>query len=199
MEPWYKLAFGLDFVLLVIAAVRVGRRLKERPGAEVDQTANELPALRWIRPLLGLVFYGAILDWLLPGTRLEFARLALPGAVRWTGEAIALGGILLVGWSFETLGRDYRGGVGLWDDHRLVTTGPYAHVRHPIYLGFLIAMLGIWLLSADWLAGASGLLLTASIPLLRVPIEEAELADRFGKAYRDYEARTGRFLPRLSQ
>lgn len=197
METWYKIAFAVDFALLVAAAVRVGRRLRERPEGKVDQTEHELPSLRWIRPLLGLAFYGAIFDWLLPGTRLGFARLPLPGALRWTGEAIALAGILLVWWSFESLGRDYRGGVGLWADHRLVTAGPYARIRHPIYLGFLVTMLGIALLSADWLAGASGVLLTASIPLLRVPVEEAELEERFGESYREYRARTGGFLPRL--
>lgn len=196
-EVWYKILFGVDFGLLLFATIRVAGRLRSRPEATTNQTEHELRALRWIRPVLGLVFYGAVIDWLLPGTRLEFARLALPDLVRWTGEAIALAGILLVGWSFEVLGPHYRGGVGLWDDHDLVTFGPYRWIRHPIYAGFIWAMLGIAFLSADWVVGLSGLALTLSIPYLRVPIEERQLEERFEERYREYRARTGRFVPRL--
>lgn len=94
----------------------------------MDQTGSELPALRWIRIVLALFFYGALIDWLVPGTRLEFARLSLPDPARWAGEAIAVAGILLV---------------------------------------------------------------------LRVPVEEAEMEERFGEEYREYRARTGAFLPRV--
>lgn len=197
MEGAYKLAFGADFAILLVAVVRVARRLRARPDGTVDQTGNELPALRWIRIVLALFFYGALLDWLVPGTRLEFARLSLPDPARWAGEAAAAAGILLVWWAFETLGDDYRGGLGLWDDHRLVTRGPYRWLRHPVYVGFVVTMLGVGLLAADWVIGGSGLLLTLAIPVLRVPVEEAEMEERFGEEYREYRARTGAFLPRV--
>lgn len=196
METAYKLAFGVDFAILLVAVVRVARRLRARPDGTVSQTGNERPVLLWIRGALGIVFYAAIIEWLVPGTRLEVIVVPLPAAVRWSGQGILLAGILLVWWAFETLGPHYRGGLGLWDDHRLVTRGPYRWVRHPVYLGFVVAIVGVGLLSANWVAGASGVLLTSAIPLLRVGLEEAELERRFGAEYRDYRTRTGAFLPR---
>lgn len=197
MEPWFKAAFGGVFLALVAAAVRVGRRLRRRPGASVDQRENELPLLRILRPVLGVVFYAALVDWLLPGARIPGATLELPPVLRGVGAVVAALSVALVAWSFEALGRQYRGGVGLWTDHELVTSGPYAYVRHPIYAGFVLAMVGIFLLSASWPAGLSGLLLTLSIPRLRIPVEEAELEERFGDRWRGYRDRTGALVPRL--
>lgn len=197
MEAVFKAAFAVVFAMLLAAALGAARRLRGREGATVDQTGHELPLLRWLRPVLGVVFYAGLLDWLVPGTRIEPAVLPLPVAVRWAGAAIALSGTLLVWWSMATLGPQYRGGVGLWDDHRLVTGGPYRWIRHPTYLGFVVVMAGVGLLSASWLVGGSGLLLTAAIPALRAPVEEAELESRFGEGYRRYAARTGRYLPRI--
>lgn len=196
MEIGFKLAFGTAFLGLVLGAIRVARRLRSRPEASVDQTEHELPALRIIRPVLGLVFYGALADWLIPGSRLPWATMELPLAVRGLGGILSLAGVGLVVWSFETLGSHYRGGVGLWEDHRLVTTGPYRRVRHPIYAGFVLLMAGILLLSANWVMGISGLALTVSIPALRVSVEERQLEERFGDRWRSYASRTGAFWPR---
>lgn len=195
MEVWFKFSFGAVFLVLIVATVRVARRLRRRPEGSVDQTGNELPALRVVRPLLGIVFYGAVIDWLLPGVRLSVASLDLPPTLRWLGVGLALLAAGLLAWSFESLGTSYRGGVGLWEDHELVTRGPYRWVRHPIYLGFVVVMVGVSLLSANWLAGVSGIILTLCIPILRLPVEEAELEERFGDRWRSYRARTGGFFP----
>ena len=58
-------------------------------------------------------------------------------------------------------------------------------------------MVGLLALSGNPLLGVSGLLLTVSIPLLRVRTEERQLAERFGVQYRSYAARVGGFVPHL--
>lgn len=191
----YKAAFLAVLAALILAVVGAARRLGDRPEGKVNQTAFEVRPLLILRPLLGLVFYAALLDWLVPGSRLPGTQLALPPAARLAGLVLAGVGVLAVWTAFRAMGRNYRGGVGLWDDHELVTTGPYRWVQHPIYLGFVLVMAGTFLLSASWLVGASGLLLTASIPALRLSIEERELAERFGAAYKSWETRTARFIP----
>jgi len=197
MEFWFKIACALLFAGVIGAAVQAAGALRRRPEAKIDQTEHELPVLKLLRPALGLVFYGSIGDWLLPGTRMAWARLALPVEARWAGAGIAALAVAVLWWSFRTLGSNYRGGVGLWDDHELVAHGPYRYVQHPIYGAFVLAMVGTALLSASWLAAASGIALTVSIPLLRLPVEEPELAARFGDRYARYREATARFLPWL--
>lgn len=195
MHTVFKALFLVFFVGLLAVVVQVARQLRGRPGGRVNQMAHELPILRVLRPVLGIVFYAALLDWLLPGTRLAWANSVLPSALRWAGGGASLAAILLLRRSFRAMGRNYRGGVGLWDDHELVATGPYHTIRHPIYAAFVLAMLGVWALSGNWLLGATGVALTLSIPAFRLPTEERQLRERFGPEYKEYAASTKRFVP----
>lgn len=197
MELAYKVGFGVVFVGLLSAAARAARELRQRPEGRVSQTAHELPALRVIRPALGLVFYAALADWLVSGTRLEWAYLRLSPLVRGGGFVACSLAVGVLWVSFASLGASYRGGLGLWDDHALVLTGPYALVRHPIYASFVVFTLGVGALSASWLAGTAGVALTLMVPALRLRIEEHQLRERFGTAYAEYERTTPRFVPRI--
>jgi protein-S-isoprenylcysteine O-methyltransferase Ste14 len=87
--------------------------------------------------------------------------------------------------------------VGLYPNHALVTTGPYRLIRHPIYLAFIAIMCLVFVLSANWLLGLSGLLLVGSIAIARIPIEERELHERFGMSWQTYQEQTGKFFPRV--
>jgi protein-S-isoprenylcysteine O-methyltransferase Ste14 len=92
--------------------------------------------------------------------------------------------------------------LALWhqeDDapQRLVMHGPYAHVRHPFYSSFLLALL------AGLLAAPGALTAVAlgwgAIALHATAVREERrlLASAFGAEYRQYRGRTGRFVPRL--
>jgi methanethiol S-methyltransferase len=89
----------------------------------------------------------------------------------------------------------------LYDAQRqgsLATTGPYAYVRHPQYIGFVLIMFGFLL---QW----PTLLTLAMFPILvwmyarLARSEEREVAAEFGAAYRQYAARVPRLVPHLSQ
>jgi len=197
MEAALKLAFALNFGGLMLAVRRLARRLRQRPDGSVNQMENEMPALKIIRPVLGVVFYLELFDWLLPGTRTAWAYVVLPYPIRWGGAAACWLATAVIWWSFEALGRNYRGGLGLWDDHQLVVEGPYSLVRHPIYGSFVLIMVGAAGMSANWLLGGAGVLLTLAIPALRLKQEEQELRERFGAAYSEYGRATARFVPWL--
>jgi len=162
-----------------------------------EHLANEVPALRGIRPALGIIFYAALLGWLLDVQWSARFRLPLPDAVRWAGGALGMAALVLAGWSHRSLGGNFRPTLGLQENHQLVQAGPYQWVRHPIYLAFLLLMVSGFLLSANWLLGASGILLLLMVFLLRIPPEEEQLLERFGAQYREYHLRTGSFWPRL--
>ncbi|MBI2186246.1 MAG: isoprenylcysteine carboxylmethyltransferase family protein [Acidobacteria bacterium] len=79
---------------------------------------------------------------------------------------------------------------------RLVTTGPYAWCRNPMYLGHIIFLSGLTLTLPSWLAGA---ITAASIVWFqfRVQRDERRLRERFGQAYEEYCTRVRRWIPGL--
>jgi protein-S-isoprenylcysteine O-methyltransferase Ste14 len=95
------------------------------------------------------------------------------------------------------LGSNYRGTMGLHPNHTLVTHGPYRFVRHPINAVFPLGSIVLFLMSANWVLGAGALILIGTISIVRAPIEERQLIERFGEEYRAYIRRTGRFFPRV--
>jgi protein-S-isoprenylcysteine O-methyltransferase Ste14 len=109
--------------------------------------------------------------------------------MRWIGGLSIVLGLAVHGWSFMTL-RDW------WLADRLCTRGPFRYVRHPMYAGWIsliapgvVLMLNRWIF-VGWLAVLH--------PLWHALVgrEERTMEHLFGDVYRDYAARTGRFLPR---
>jgi protein-S-isoprenylcysteine O-methyltransferase Ste14 len=80
----------------------------------------------------------------------------------------------------------------------LLTEGLYARMRHPRYAQVTLAMLG-WALVANYLAVYIIVLLVVPGLYLTALLEERELTERFGDAYRDYARRVPRFFPRLGR
>jgi protein-S-isoprenylcysteine O-methyltransferase Ste14 len=118
-----------------------------------------------------------------------------PDWLRWAG--VALGGLsfVLYAWSQATLGKAWSPHLQMRQEHALVTSGPYARIRHPIYLALLGFLTGIALVTANWFF--IGLLLVSVIVLaLRIPKEEQMMIEDFGEQYRVYMERTGRLFPR---
>jgi protein-S-isoprenylcysteine O-methyltransferase Ste14 len=78
---------------------------------------------------------------------------------------------------------------------RLLTDGVYAHMRHPRYVQMLLAILG-WALLSNYVAGYVALLVTMAAVAVVIPLEERELAERFGAAYEAYRRRVPALIPR---
>jgi protein-S-isoprenylcysteine O-methyltransferase Ste14 len=99
-------------------------------------------------------------------------------------------------WARVHLGKFWSSRVTLKEGHQLIQSGPYARVRHPIYSGIALAMLGTALFSGQWRA-----LMGTSIFIvghwLKSRREEALLTSQFGTEYEEYRGRTGSLLPRF--
>ena len=93
------------------------------------------------------------------------------------------------------LGARFSPLLGLQRDHALEITGLYAVVRHPGYLGSLLASWGAAIAFGSAMALPLAVLMTA-FQWARVRREEALLASQFGDAWRAYAERTGALLPR---
>jgi protein-S-isoprenylcysteine O-methyltransferase Ste14 len=127
----------------------------------------------------------------------------VPGAPRTTfvamASALVLGlcGVIGMWTSITHLGRQFRIHAGLYEDHELVRTGPYALVRHPIYASLLAMMLATGILLARWEWLAAGVLIYIVGTEIRIHSEETLLASRFGEQFRDYQRRVRAYVPFL--
>jgi protein-S-isoprenylcysteine O-methyltransferase Ste14 len=119
-----------------------------------------------------------------------------PGAARIAAAVLLAPLGPVVAWTAVThLGRQFRLQAGLWEDHELVRSGPYALVRHPIYaalFAMLIATLLLYTRSPWWAVSAAVFLAGTEI---RVRTEDGLLASRFGDAFAAYRRRVKAYIP----
>jgi len=108
---------------------------------------------------------------------------------------LAAVGPVLGWWAVEHLGRQFRIQAGLWPDHNLVCTGPYAVVRHPIYASMLAMLVATALLNTAWPFVALAVALFVAGTEIRVRTEDNLLAARFGAAFEEYRRRVPAYLP----
>jgi protein-S-isoprenylcysteine O-methyltransferase Ste14 len=157
-----------------------------------ETTPAELPALPW-PPLL---LFGAVVGAWAFG---RLAPLAWPGMddgpAHSIGIGIGLAGVALLVWSGLTL---WRHGTTFLPSRaqatRLVTDGPYAIRRNPIYIADVLMLLGVAELTKNvWFVILAALFIPLVTWLAVLP-EERHLEDRFGDAYRDYKATTRRWF-----
>jgi protein-S-isoprenylcysteine O-methyltransferase Ste14 len=94
------------------------------------------------------------------------------------------------------LGKEWSVNLQLNQDHRLIQSGPYSKIRHPMYTAIFAIYLGLSLISANYLV-VSVMVLFILSAVARIPREEQMLIERFGDTYRDYIRKTGMFLPKL--
>ncbi len=114
------------------------------------------------------------------------------------GSLLYFPGLALMVWGRLAMGEMHNVStsvaVQLYADHRLVTSGPLAWMRHPMYVGGILAELGALLLYRTW----ATLLMATNIPVLirRARIEEVALATRFGEQWEEYRRRVPMWVPR---
>ena len=129
---------------------------------------------------------------------LDAAALPIPGGLRLVlGAPVGLAGLALFVWVHHTLGIEWSPVLELRAEHRLITAGPYAFVRHPMYLASYVMAAGFGLLAANAVPPLAQLLATTVLVWVRVPDEEAMLRGRFGPVWEAWASRTGRVFPRL--
>lgn len=114
----------------------------------------------------------------------------------WLGAAIMVASLLFAVWAREHIGRNWSSSVTIKQGHELITTGPYAVVRHPIYTGILGGLLG----TAIALGQVRGLIAFALFFLmlwLKLRMEEQWMRSQFGETYATYAHQTAALVPYL--
>jgi protein-S-isoprenylcysteine O-methyltransferase Ste14 len=118
-------------------------------------------------------------------------------AVKIFGLIACLCGFLLKFWSYNSLGKNWSPKINIYEDQELVAFGPYKHVRHPVYVSYLITFGGISIYCGNLLllALSIGYLLLNAVRARR---EEKLLKEKFGQRYIDYLVNTGMFVPKMA-
>jgi len=112
-----------------------------------------------------------------------------------SGVVIAAGALVMFRLTHKALGMMWSVSLQLKQDHKLITSGIYRRLRHPMYTAFWLMALAQALLLPNWIAGAAGLVGFGLLFFSRVGPEERLMEQAFGDEYRDYKARTKRVVP----
>jgi protein-S-isoprenylcysteine O-methyltransferase Ste14 len=114
----------------------------------------------------------------------------------WVGAAVTVGGLLFAVWARQHLGSNWSRSVTVKHGHELITTGPYALVRHPIYTGILTGFLGTAIALSE-VRGFIGFVLIFLVLWAKLRMEEQWMRSQFGKTYATYAHQTAALVPYL--
>jgi protein-S-isoprenylcysteine O-methyltransferase Ste14 len=115
-------------------------------------------------------------------------------AVWRTGFALTVAGAAVAIWARLLLGANWSATVTVKQNHELMRTGPYAVVRHPIYSGFLSAMLGTAIAFGE-VRGLIALVLAFIAWRVKSLVEERFMQDQFGEQYAQYKRDVKALIP----
>jgi protein-S-isoprenylcysteine O-methyltransferase Ste14 len=148
--------------------------------------------LRYTLPLLigaYLIFKGPRLS-----DPLDLRVIPHSDAIAWIGVVLCIVGLLFCVWARFTLGRNWSGVVTFKGGHELITRGPYAIVRHPIYTGILIMIVGTVIVFGH-IAGIISLPFVFWGLWIKLRYEEKLMLEKFPEEYAAYSHRVKRIIP----
>jgi len=120
----------------------------------------------------------------------------VPGLARILSSMLLAPIGVVFGWlAVRHLGKQLRILAGLYPDHELIRTGPYAVVRHPVYASFFLMMLATGLLFARWPMLLAAIVLYIVGTEIRIRAEEGLLRARFGEEFEAYRRKVPAYLP----
>jgi protein-S-isoprenylcysteine O-methyltransferase Ste14 len=163
---------------------------------KTDSRSREHGVYRILRLLIGTSTF-SLLFWQKTGLGFLGARF-VPRNLTITifGFFATLLGLAIAAWARVHLGRYWSDKVAIQADHKLIRTGPYARMRHPIYSGVLLGIAGTAIVVGEWRALFALVLMTVNY-LIKAKREDHILADRFGEEFREYERDSGMLLPQF--
>lgn len=199
-DPFYAYFIGPDgvfpsvwlaalFALMQFGFMATESRRRRTAGVAASRARGLFPPL-WLALLVGLIAR------LTCGfLKIGVFRGEMRDAVVWIGVCMTALGWGTRLWAQRALGGYFVGEVAVQPGHVVVRDGPYRWVRHPAYAGGFLSSVGFALMLSTWLGALISAVMLIWAYAVRVPHEEALLARELGEAYRDYMARTRRFVP----
>ncbi|NTU54639.1 MAG: isoprenylcysteine carboxylmethyltransferase family protein [Anaerolineales bacterium] len=191
---WIGGIFAYSALALVLYGVWRGTQRKA--GRTTGKTGHFLRSFWFYLASSALFFSIAYFGWV-P------LKWAIPQPVRFwmlvIGALLYFPGMAFTVWARLALGKNYFVSTGfgaqLFDDHQLVTSGPFAIVRHPMYAGLILASVGALLIYMTWTTISFALF--APLTLVRARREEQALAAEFGEQWQEYCKQVPLLIPHI--
>ena len=143
----------------------------------------------WIQYYPPLVWLPFLLAYIQP------FPIDLDQSLQLAGLGLGIVSALFAAWAMWSLGKSYGIRTDIFEGHRLVTSGPYAIVRHPMYLGIVLYHLGATLVLQSPVLLALTALVIVPYTAIRIAYEERALRVAFGERYAAYQAHVPALLP----
>jgi protein-S-isoprenylcysteine O-methyltransferase Ste14 len=192
-ETFFRILIAVIFIAIFSIAIPFRHRAEKQGG---QLRSNEGQSIVRLMRLLSAIIWGFVLAYVINPDWVAGAQLPLPLWARGSGALLLVAALPLMYWVYISLGLNVSPTQSTREGATLVTHGPYRWIRHPLYTVGTMAYLGIGLVTALWPV-LVGLLAPIIFLALRTPKEEARLIEIFGDGYRQYMARTGRYVPKL--
>lgn len=125
----------------------------------------------------------------------RFADYTFRPAQAWIGVLFAVAALFLFQMTHRALGRNWSVTLQLRQDHKLITSGIYRKIRHPMYTAFWLWAVAQACLLPNWFAGFAGLVGFGVLFIGRIGREERMMLETFGDDYREYMSKTYRIIP----
>jgi protein-S-isoprenylcysteine O-methyltransferase Ste14 len=161
------------------------RKRTARTEAHVSRLIHLMPIISgFILTLTNWLRIGPLAVRFLPDSQLVFI----------IGILIEASGIGFAIWARYHLGQYWSGTITIKQEHKLIRTGPYRFVRHPIYTGITVGMIGTAIAVGEW-RGVLAVALVIIAYLRKISLEERFLNEQFGSEYAQYRHEVRGLIP----
>ncbi|MDI6782583.1 MAG: isoprenylcysteine carboxylmethyltransferase family protein [bacterium] len=199
--PEQEISFRIDEPLVLMGTIALvlwlsSERLLQLFGlCQPKALRRETLSFYW----LGFIsFYGAVFFSFLDATVFRWTTVGSSlSSLRYAGIPFVLVGFAIRVVSRLKLGKHFSGHVQTIEGHRLITTGIYSSIRHPLYLGYLCLLLGFSVCFGSIGGFVCAIVLGIPALIYRIRIEEAALEKWFPEEYQRYRTTTRKLIPRL--
>jgi len=198
-ETLFRIAFLVLLAALfamrgyfMIKVRRAGERLMPDDQAVAREGGRGVFIIRVVVFVLLIAF---LVMYIIGMAWINLFSFPLPVWLRWAGFGLGLLSVAFWTWTQIHLDTQWSAQLQLRLEHHLVTSGPYACIRHPLYSAMFswAAVLGLLTANCFFIAMA---VLSIAGTVARVPKEEQMMLEAFGDEYKAYMQRTGRFFPK---
>jgi protein-S-isoprenylcysteine O-methyltransferase Ste14 len=197
-ETTFRIAFLVLLAGVLAMRVYFTRRVQkagERVMPDREAVEREGRAMFAARVVAFFLLMGVLVLYVVGSPWIDALAFPLPDWLRWAGFALGLASLAFWIWTQVALGKEWSPQLQVREEHHLVTAGPYARVRHPLYTAMFGWGVALVLVTANWIFVLLAVLVIVAL-VARVPREEQMMLEEFGEEYRAYMQRTGRFFPK---